>query len=80
MIGVSGNPPVAMSGNSRRLALDRGSNCRKRLHCLMLEHGARRDHQPRLPRPAHQLDRNDAVPAQRKEIVRNPHPGDPEKT
>src|SRR6516162_7977821 len=48
--------------------------CRgKRLNRLMLEHHARRDPKPRLARPAHQLDRHDAVAAQRKEIVRNPY-------
>ena len=37
---------------------------RQRRHGLMLEHHARRDRQTRPPRPAHQLDRHDAVAAQ----------------
>ena len=39
---------------------------------LMLEHRARRDHQPGLARPAHQLDRHDAVAAEREEVVVDP--------
>src|ERR1700731_3583476 len=44
----------------------------------MLEHRARGDYQPRLARPAHQLDRYDAVAPELKEIVRNPNPANPQ--
>ncbi len=58
--------------------LDKGGNRSKRLNCLMLEHRARGDYQPRLARPAHQLDRYDAVAPELKEIVRNPNPANPQ--
>ena len=44
----------------------------------MLEDRARGDEQARLARPAHQLDRQDAVAAQLKEIVVNADLGKPE--
>ena len=44
----------------------------------MLEHGAWRDHQSRLARPAHQLDRPDAVAAQLEEVVVDADPRDAE--
>ena len=44
----------------------------------MLEHRPRRDHQAGLARPAHQLDRHDAVAAQREEIVVDPDPIKPQ--
>ena len=50
---------------------------RQRGDGLMLEHRARRDHQPGLARPAHQLDRHDAVAAEREEIVVDPHTLEP---
>ena len=42
----------------------------------MLEHRPRREQQPRPPRPAHQLDRHDAVAAQLEEVVVDPDPLD----
>ena len=45
---------------------------------LMLKHRPRRDHQTRLARAAHQLDRDDAVAAKLKEIVVNPNPPQPQ--
>ena len=45
---------------------------------LMLEHRPRRDQKTRLAGPAHQLDRHDAVAAERKEIVVNADPLNPE--
>ena len=50
---------------------------RQRGDGLMLEHRARRDHQPGLARPAHQLDRHDAVAAEREEVVVDPHTLEP---
>ena len=38
-------------------------------HGLVLEHGPRRDRQPGAARPADQLDRQDAVAAEREEVV-----------
>src|SRR5207248_2683293 len=40
---------------------------------LMLKHRPRRDHQTRLARAAHQLDRDDAVASEREEIVLDPN-------
>ena len=45
---------------------------------LMLKHRPRRDHQTRLARPAHQLDRDDAVATKREEIIVNPNPLNPQ--
>ena len=44
----------------------------------MLEHRTRRDHQSGLARSAHQLDRHDAVAPERKEIVVDPNPLQPQ--
>ena len=52
-----------------------GGQCRDG---LMLEHRPRRDHQSRLARPAHQLDRHDAVAAQREEVVVDTDPLEPQ--
>src|SRR6516165_12807311 len=65
--------PSSNIGQRRQLLADKHRRRGKRLNRLMLEHHARRDPKPRLARPAHQLDRHDAVAAQRKEIVRNPY-------
>ena len=80
MIGVSGN---VSDRNVRRrrggsAALHNARQPRQRRNRLMLEHRARRDHQPRLARPAHQLDRDDAVAPQRKEVVVDPDPLEPQ--
>ena len=40
----------------------------------MLKHRTRRDHKTGLPRPAHQLDRDDAVAPKRKEVVVDARP------
>ena len=57
---------VGQSGGSlRQQAGDAGEP----LHGLMLEHRARGDDEPHLARPAHQLDRHDAVAAEREEVV-----------
>src|SRR6516164_4705269 len=65
--------PSSNIGQRRQLLADKHRRRGKRLNRLMLEHHTRRDPKPRLARPAHQLDRHDAVAAQRKEIVRNPY-------
>ena len=44
---------------------------------LMLEHRRGVTHSPASPRPAHQLDRHDAVAAQRKEVVVDARPARP---
>ena len=44
----------------------------------MLEHRARRDDQPRLAGPAHQLDRHDAVAPEREEVVVDADPLHPQ--
>ena len=44
----------------------------------MLEHRARRDRQTRPPRPAHQLDRHDAVAAKLEEVVLDADPRKPQ--
>ena len=44
----------------------------------MLEHRPRRQHKPRPPRPAHQLDRHDAVAAKLEEVVVDADPLDPQ--
>ena len=69
MIGVGGNPPVAMSGRAAAVSASRLATPAEPLHGLMLEHRARGDDEPRLARPAHQLDRHDAVAAEREEVV-----------
>ena len=67
-----------MSGRRGCRLLDKGGNRSQRLNGLMLEHRARRDDQPRLARPAHQLDRYDAVAAELKEVVVDPDPLNPQ--
>ena len=49
--------------------LHNARNARKRAGGLTLEHGTRGDQQTGLARPAHQLDRHDAVAAEREETV-----------
>ena len=44
----------------------------------MLKHRTRRDHKTSLPRPAHQLDRDDAVAPKREEVVVDPDLGNAE--
>ena len=44
----------------------------------MLEHQTRRQQKTRTPRPAHQLDRHDAVAAEFEEVVVQPHTTDPQ--
>src|SRR5919197_505153 len=61
-----------------RCRLDsRGYRCQPR-NGLMLKHRPRRDHQTRLARAAHQLDRDDAIASEREEIVVNPNALDPQ--
>ena len=69
MIGVAGNAPVARSGTAAAVASTKVGNARQRRDGLMLEHRPRRDDEPGLARPAHQLDRHDAVAAEREEVV-----------
>src|ERR687887_521396 len=60
-------------GHCSRCRLDsRGYRCQPR-NGLMLKHRPRRDHQTRLARAAHQLDRDDAIASEREEIVVNPN-------
>src|SRR5215469_2944030 len=51
--------------------LNKSNNASQRRNSLMLEHRTRRDDEPPLARPAHQLDRHDAVAPERKEVVVN---------
>jgi hypothetical protein len=62
---------------SRRRLDSRGYRSQPR-NGLMLKHRPRRDHQTRLARAAHQLDRDDAVASEREEIVVNPNSLDPQ--
>ena len=83
MIGVAGKPPTAASAARRRpqtraLSRQPPRHRRKPRNRLMLKHRTRRQHQPGPPRPAHQLDRNNAVAAQRKEVVVEPDPLKPQ--
>ena len=72
MIGVAGSAPVAISRRGEGVGATRRHNAGQCFHGLMLEHRARRNHQPGLARPAHQLDRHDAVAAEREEVVVDP--------
>src|SRR6266516_2664864 len=63
------------NGNVRRagrLPDNAGDPCQPR-NSLMLKHRTRRDHQPRLARSAHKLDRDDAVATEREEVVVDPN-------
>src|ERR1700730_15332526 len=64
-------------GNVRYRRRRAGRNNRRRRqgrYRLILEYPARRDLKSRLARPAHQLDRHDAVAAKRKKTVVNANP------
>ena len=65
-------------GHARGRRRNRLGNRRQPRNRLMLEHRARRDRQPGLARPAHQLDRDDAVAAERKEVVVDADPRQPQ--
>src|ERR671936_2294493 len=70
--------PRGHIGHCSRCRLDsRGYRCQPR-NSLMLKHRPRRDHQTRLARAAHQLDRDDAIASEREEIVVNPNALDPQ--
>ena len=77
MIGVAGNAPMAMSGRGDAVSSTGVATPANARNALMLEHRARRDDQPRLARPAHQLDRHDAVAAEREEVVVDADPLQP---
>ena len=62
------------SGSAVRCLRHSLGDSRQGLNCAMLEYRPRRDLKPRLARPAHQLDRHDAVAAQRKKTVVNADP------
>ena len=78
MIGVAGNAPTASRADRPPQRCDQAPpphpHRRQRLNGLMLEHHPRRERQPRTPRPAHQLDRHDAVAAKLEEVVVDPDP------
>ena len=74
MIGVAAIDPTAMSATAAALAGRNNRRRRQGRYRLMLEYRPRRDLKPRLARPAHQLDRHDAVAAQRKKTVVNADP------
>ncbi len=70
MIGVAGRSPIARSGvDGGSLRRQRSGHRRQAGHGLVLEHGPRRDRQPGAARPADQLDRQNAVAAEREEVV-----------
>jgi hypothetical protein len=58
--------------------LDKRRNASQSRNALMLEHRARRDDEPRLAGPAHQLDRHDAVAPEREEVVVDADPLHPQ--
>ena len=78
MIGVAGNVAGGNVGQRCGRLLDDARNRRQRRHALMLEHRPRRDQQSRPARPAHQLDRHDAVAAEREEVVVDPDALEPQ--
>jgi hypothetical protein len=77
MIGVATMAPVATSASTADVS-SRAVATQPIPNSLMLKNRPRRDHQTRLARSAHQLDRDDAVATKRKKIVVNPDPLNPQ--
>ena len=76
MIGVAGSGPAGSSGSRVGAAPAGIGRRRQRRDRLMLEHRPRRDHHAPPAAPGHQLDRHDAIAAEREEVVVDADPLD----